>query len=635
MLRSLLALLLLLLPFTAAGQLLELDLQKVGDDCGARWISYPRVTASPGRYFSARPDACNLVNPRTVEYSIHPPLPPGLTIHRTTGRVSGWPRPNASDHEVTYVDFRGRQQTAYPGTVRTVTATWPGVFGRPMSATASFRYSFVDARPLETQSYLPIIYQRGEGVQRSAARVEGGTPPYRFQMRSVLPQGYRLEADGDLVGRPDDPHANCVGGCREWVQVTDALGRSSRVFALVTNAEQYRHVDRTCYVLVHGHGPQDISNEAQLRTGRDYWSKDRRASFHADLEDSTSSAGPGDGRARGFVETLTANGDLVYFVGYNSKRFIESVASEVSWGVFDAIWSMERGANDRYAAVIGGDGCLGAESVVVVAHSLGGVAMDYILGNADPNRARHRGVYGLVAAGVDGVVTIQSPHRGSELADAKCDFELSDLVHPLVLATYLYDDECDDGSWDLQTSEEIRRKSGPLARPTWAIGSHQGLCLDAELAESACWVAAGVALGTGNPAGLAIAALCPFVDRFLCSNTFYDEQNDGVVEYTSAFACEGQNPDDDAGQGFGDFSTDVCGNHQKVIGGLFNFDASEENHDTGRNGHHPTARRLLSVRDSIWSGLPRRFRPATHRMSSAAAIHHVFGAGAWLHLEDR
>ncbi|MFN3201178.1 MAG: esterase/lipase family protein [Bradymonadia bacterium] len=615
---------------------IDLGINPIGpfNNCGDDWISYDREAASPGEYFSVSPEKCNLVPSTGVRWTIDPPLPSGLWIHSRSGRVYGTPPANSADHQVRYTDRLGYTRTAYPFSPRTVTATWTGPTGHPVSKTTIFKYDFVDPSPLRTSSYGAIRFREGDGVQRRAAQVFGGTQPYRFQLQGSLPAGYRLESDGDLVGMPDNPHADCVNGCREYVQVTDAKGRTAQLFALVTNMEKYSDVDRVCYVLVHGHGPHKGNRADQLAKARAYWSENKIGSFDPDPDDGSSSAGALRPDARSFVSTLTADGDKVFYVGYDSYQHLRQSAIDVAGQLEWAIQSTHSSPSPTYQSVIGGDGCRGTDEIIVIGHSMGGLVMDYILGNADVSRRNHHPSFWTTAYSVEQVVTIQTPHRGSELADAKCDFEWSDLVQPLVLATYIFGGECDDGSWDLQTSEEVRRHIGPLASPTWAIGSHQGMCQNTDTAQRLCRGFAD-SFGPFNPARYAIREMCPLIGDLMCSNLFFDEQNDGAVEYTSAFACTGENPNDTEGEGFGDSSTDVCGNNQKVITGVFNFDVSEENHDTGRNAQHPDARRSMWIRDSIWSALPREFVPGTSRMSSAEAIHRVFGDGAWLHLDDR
>lgn len=578
----------------------QFDIPGAGDfgpiyNCGDEWISYDRETASPGEYFSVSAEKCNFVPSTGVTWSVFPPLPEGMLINRSTGRIYGQPPVNTEDHQVRYTDALGYRRTAYPFSVRTVTAEWTGITGSPMSATAIFKYDFVDPAPLVTQSYTPIRFSEGDGRQYRYPRVSGGTGPYTYELLSTLPEGYGMNRYGLIYGEPDDPYANCVDGCREWVRVTDALGRTDDLYALVSNETQYKQADDVCYVLIHGQGPKKTNYADQIGAAKSYWSKNRQGSFYADLTDRTSQAGALDPSAPGFVDTLTANGDRVYFVGYNSHDDIRQSALTAASQIASAISSVDHLPDVTYESVIGGDGCRGAEKIVLVGHSMGGMVIDYILGNADANRRNYANIFKQVTNSVDQAITVQTPHRGSEVANAKCDWTFDPIV-------YIFSGECDDGSWDLQTSEEMKTKIGPLARPTWAIGSHQGMCTE--------------------KAGFEF-----------CSNDSLDEQNDGAVEYTSAFACTGENPNDDEDEGFGQTSTHVCSNSQKVISGLFNFDASDENHDSGRNGQHPRARRYFNIPDSLWSGLPQHLRPASSdNFTTAEAISHVFGDAAWLHL---
>ena len=573
-------------------------------NCQGISVDYERGVAEPGQYVSWSPETC-FIDRDTASWRIKPALPSGMEIDPETGRISGTPPPNFSEHIV-----REGHHIYGPASTRTVKVTHRNpITQRYETITTSFSYDFVDPHPLRfLRGYSDINHdEEMDGHHTRLAYVTGGEGGRRYRLNRPLPAGYSFNwLTGRITGRPDSPFDSCPGGnCRYRITVEDEIGREISTSFEIRNVETYASADHICYVMVHGHmeDPErliEVVTEPNIGThaeiGRDYW---RSSSDHVegidnytDPDDDTGMPGQLQTEYITADHVLERGDDQVYYVGYNTHVSVSSAAGLVADQIIDAMESTggvpgEDGLRpigglrrlNSYIRTIGGDGCKGAERVVVVAHSMGGVVMDFILGNASPNRPFYDPRFARIADEIAGAVTMGSPHRGSKLADAACG-EVDGIRGGFVdLST-----ECDPGYVDLMRANEIRQFIGALEAPLWAIGSHTGMC---------------------NVAG--------------CSNNFFTRQNDGAVEYHSAFACDGS---------YGQNATSVCRNDRKVIDGLYNFDASEETHDSQRNAWHPEAKRIDIV-DAIWSALP---NPPSHsKTSSAKAIDLVFGAGKWLH----
>jgi hypothetical protein len=72
-----------------------------------------------------------------------------------------------------------------------------------------------------------------------------------------------------------------------------------------------------------------------------------------------------------------------------------------------------------------------SHKLTIVAHSLGGVASRFILNNAVPTSPYYWGFFGTVAAATKALVTVQSPHTGTQAAELLW-YETSDRALPYV-----------------------------------------------------------------------------------------------------------------------------------------------------------------------------------------------------------
>jgi hypothetical protein len=581
------------------------------DICYRVAIDYETDAVQPGVRVNWRPETCLI--PDDASWSISPPLPSGMSIHPDTGMISGMPPPNAAQH---LVWSNGRING--PGTPRTVTARYRHPITRRLTSfSTTITYTFTDPTPLRrVVDYRDIEFAPGDPAVSRSAWILGGEGQRQYALLDPLPSGYAFDtATGRITGQPTDPHANCRNNdCTVDIRLRDGIGREMRLDIEIANETAYGDVNETCYILVHGHeedprfyvdhhNPDGTfrfpsSTVGHLPEARAYWST-TDPDFETDDDDGTGSPGRVNPRAQSMRSILAAGDDRVFYVTYNTHRSVAEAAPFVAEQIRDAIESV-RGPQgpdgffdnrqrrlNAYEDTID-NGCRGAENLVIVAHSMGGVVTNWILGNADPNDRHHRPAYAEIADAVSSAITIQSPHRGTLGADYLCDFHLG-WQSPFV---YIFGGRCDDGSRSLMTGNEITQDVDETQAPLWTIASHTGMCH---------WSG--------------------------CSNSLLDKQNDGLIELHSAMICRDH---------YGDYSNEVCANRHKLIDGTYNFDVSAETHDTGRNAFHPNAERYIdNFPDPIWQSVPAANRPARFTGSSAAAIDRIFGGGLFLHTLPR
>ena len=257
-----------------------------------------------------------------------------------------------------------------------------------------------------------------------------------------------------------------------------------------------------------------------------------------------------------FVRTATKNFQASYYVvGYNGTRpFWESQsAGEVAAEIVNATNGGADGGGNRCALSYAQGG-----TFWVVAHSMGGPVMDFILGNndgSDPNYNLN-GRYDLVASRIGLVVSLSGAHRGSEGADAVCggsNFACN------FAASFIQ--SCDDATYWLRSDDAVQVKTyaNAPARNVYLTGGYEAI-----FGASAC----------------------------------LSGEDDGVVQYASMYACNGSaTASYDNGN--------VCGNGAKQEAfGFFNLDGAHENHSDIRDASDTDDRR--AVPDGIWtcSGSP-------------------------------
>ena len=277
--------------------------------------------------------------------------------------------------------------------------------------------------------------------------------------------------------------------------------------------------------------------------------------------------------SRDFVATATRNFTASYYVvGYNGTRpyWDAQAAGEVANEIVNAT----NGGNDG-----GGHHCAlsyaQGGSFWVIAHSMGGPVMDFILGNddaSDPNY-NFNGPYSTVASRISLAITLSGAHRGSEGADAVCG-NGSFLCN--FIAQFIQ--SCDDATWWLRSSDDVQVKTyaNAPARNVYLTGGYEAI-----FGASAC----------------------------------LSGEDDGVVQYASIYACNGS-----ATASYD--NSNVCGNGAKQeSSGFLNLDGAHENHDDIRNDSDRDTRR--QVPDGIWTCGGSPCAPNTQVQSSMSSAQFV------------
>jgi len=257
-----------------------------------------------------------------------------------------------------------------------------------------------------------------------------------------------------------------------------------------------------------------------------------------------------------FVATATKSFATSYYVvGYNGTRpyWDAQAAGEVANEIVNATNGVADGGGHRCAKTFAQGG-----TFWVIAHSMGGTVMDYILGNNDPSdpNFNFNGPYDQVAQRVSLAITAGGAHRGSQGADAVCGG--SNFLCNF-LATFIQ--SCDAATNWLRTSDDVNVKTfaNPPARTIYLTGGYEAI-----FGASAC----------------------------------LSGEDDGVVQYASIFACNGS-----ATASYD--NTNVCNNASKQeTSGFKNLDAAHENHSDERDDSDSDTRRAIP--DGIWtcSGVP-------------------------------
>lgn len=276
--------------------------------------------------------------------------------------------------------------------------------------------------------------------------------------------------------------------------------------------------------------------------------------------------------ANDFIRTATRNfAASFYVVGYNGTRpyWEPQAAGEVAGEIVNATNGGADGGGNRCARTWAGGG-----SFWVVAHSMGGPVMDFILGNndaADPN-FNLNGPYDQVAQRTSLVITLSGAHRGSEGADAVCG-----ASNPFCNFAAQFIQGCDDATWWLRSSDDVqvRTYANAPARNVYLTGGWEAI-----FGASAC----------------------------------LSGEDDGVVQYASIYACGG-------GATVGYDNGNVCGNgFKQEASGFFNLDAGHENHSDIRDASDDDDRR--QVPNGIWTcgGVPCAPNTTVHTAMTSAEL---------------
>lgn len=283
-----------------------------------------------------------------------------------------------------------------------------------------------------------------------------------------------------------------------------------------------------CLIFVHGK-QTDTGTFTNWNTARNYWAN-----------------GSDD-----FIRTATRNFSTSYYVvGYNGTRpFWDSPsAGEVASEIINATNGGTDGGGNRCASSWAQGG-----TFWVIAHSMGGTVMDFILGNTqstDPN-FNFNGSYDIVGQRLSLVIAVGGAHRGSQGADAVCGDSSGGCNF---IASFIQ--SCDDATFWLRSSDDVQVRSFANAprRNVYLTGGYEAI-----FGASACL--------TG--------------------------EDDGVVQYASIFACGGS-----ATASYN--NSNVCGNSFKQeASGFFNLDAAHENHSDERDASDADDRKAIP--DGIWT----------------------------------
>jgi len=298
--------------------------------------------------------------------------------------------------------------------------------------------------------------------------------------------------------------------------------------AVALAAPPVAHAQDPCLIFVHGK-QTNTSTFTDWNTARSYWVN-----------------GGND-----FIRTATKNFQAShYVVGYNGTRpyWEPQTAGEVANEIANATDGGADGGGNRCALTAAQGG-----TFWVIAHSMGGPVMDFILGNndaSDPN-FNLNGPYGTVASRVGLVITLSGAHRGSQGADAVCGGS-SFLCN--FLAFFIQ--SCDDATFWLRSTDSVQVKTyaNAPARNVYLTGGYEAI-----FGASAC----------------------------------LSGEDDGIVQYASIYACGGS-----ATASYD--NSNVCGNgFKQEASGFLNLDAAHENHDDIRNASDADTRKAIP--GGIWT----------------------------------
>lgn len=288
-----------------------------------------------------------------------------------------------------------------------------------------------------------------------------------------------------------------------------------------------------CLIFVHGK-QTDTGTYTSWTNARNYWKSG----------------------TRDFVKEATKNFATSYYVvGYNGTRpyWEAQAAGEVANEIVNATNGGADGGGNRCAKTYAAGG-----TFLVVAHSMGGAILDYILGNndaSDPN-FNANGPYDQVAARTSFVVAASGAHRGSQGADAVCG---NNSLLCNFIAIFIQ--SCDDATYWLRSDDAVQVKtfSNAPAKTVYLTGGYEAI-----FGASAC----------------------------------LNGEDDGVVQYASIYACNGS-----ATASYS--NSNVCGNTSKQeASGFRNLDAAHENHNDIRNDIDRDVRKAIPGGNWTCSGSP-------------------------------
>ena len=298
-----------------------------------------------------------------------------------------------------------------------------------------------------------------------------------------------------------------------------------------------------CYIMIHGR--QDVTDSyTSYQAARNYW-----------VGQNTNMFNMGSGSTYDGVQAVTKNfAHKYYVVGYDGTKGYQTAAVQVAKHLGNALqldskntfYSSTTGWSGGHAFGGGKDGggnsCAGATRYILVAHSMGGTILDFILGNArttDPNYNFQGAPFGAIGAKLvsTGSVayTLSSPHRGAQAADA---IEGKDSWFANLIASFI-SKSTDSTVW-LQTAAN-RQVAAYSANPIIPINLLAG-------------------------------------HESMASSIAINGDDDGVISTNSSFACSGDPLASRSVDG-------ICSNGAKMkLAGFYNRSSADENHSDVRNG---------------------------------------------------
>lgn len=260
--------------------------------------------------------------------------------------------------------------------------------------------------------------------------------------------------------------------------------------------------------------------------------------------------------SRDFVQVATKSfAASHYVIGYNGTNawWGSQAAGEVANEIVNATNGGADGGGNRCARTFASGG-----TFWVVAHSMGGTIMDYILGNNDPSDPNYNaaGPFDQVAQRLSLAITLGGAHRGSQGADSVCG---SGNIFCAFAAQFIQ--SCDTATYWLRSADDVqvRTYSNAPARSIYLTGGYEAI-----FGPSACLAG----------------------------------EDDGIVQHASQYACNGS-----ATASYN--NSNVCNNGAKQeSSGFLNLDVAHENHSDERDDSDSDTRR--QVPGGIWqcSGSP-------------------------------
>jgi hypothetical protein len=288
-----------------------------------------------------------------------------------------------------------------------------------------------------------------------------------------------------------------------------------------------------CLIFVHGK-QTNTDTFTNWTTARNYWKSGSRDA----------------------IQSATKNFAASYYVvGYNGTNayWDAGAAGEVANEIVNAT----NGGNDG-----GGNHCAlsyaQGGTFWVIAHSMGGTVMDFILGNndaSDPN-FNFNGPYDAVAQRISLAITLGGAHRGSQGADAVCG---NNNFFCNFLAIFIQ--SCDTATYWLRSADDVqvRTFSNAPARSIYVSSGYEAI-----FGPSVC----------------------------------LNGEDDGIVQHASSFACNGS-----ATASYN--NSNVCNNSNKQeSSGFLNLDSGHENHDDERNDADRDVRRAVPTGIWLCGGTP-------------------------------